>query len=72
MLYLGSAIAATRGEAQLAADLYRHAVANGAYRPDRFRRDPLFDPVRNAPVFVQAIQDTRVPGSYLPEEDTGW
>lgn len=68
MLYLGSALAAARGDAGLASEMYRQAVQNHAYQPDRFRWDPLFDPVRNDPGFLQAVYDTRAPGSFATEE----
>jgi tetratricopeptide (TPR) repeat protein len=55
------------GEAGAAARLFRRAVKGHAWRPDRFRDDPLFDPVRNDPEFLQAIYDTRVPGSFREE-----
>lgn len=68
MLYLSSSLAALRGDADDAARLFRAAVERGAYRPDRFRNDPLFDPVRNDPVFLQAVYDTRTPGAFRGED----
>lgn len=67
LLYLAAALSARRGEAGAAARLFRHAVKRRAWRPDRFRGDPLFDPVRNDPEFLQAIYDTRIPGSFREE-----
>jgi tetratricopeptide (TPR) repeat protein len=67
MLYLASSLAARRGDAETAARLFREAAQRGAYRPDRFRSDPLFDPVRNAPEFLQAVYDTRTPGAFAAE-----
>lgn len=67
LLYQAAALSARRGEAGAAARLFRRAVKGHAWRPDRFRSDPLFDPVRNDPEFLQAIYDTRVPGSFREE-----
>jgi len=69
LLYLAASLAARRGDAADAARLFRDAVARGAYRPDRFRSDPLFDPVRNEPVFLQAVYDTRTPGAFRPDDE---
>jgi predicted Zn-dependent protease len=64
LLYVAAALAAQRADAAAAASLYRRAFAHGLWQPDRFRHDALFDPVRNEPVFLQAIYDTRVPRAF--------
>ncbi len=69
-LYLAAALAASRGDAQAAAQAYRLAVDNDAWKPDRFRHDAHFDPVRNDLTFLQAVYDSRVPGSFLPSDVT--
>jgi tetratricopeptide (TPR) repeat protein len=63
-LYLASSLAAARGDGAAAAELFRRAVENHAYQPDRFRYDPHFDPVRNDLRFLEVVQETRVPASF--------
>ncbi len=69
-LYMAAAVAAAHGNGPVAGDFYRRAVALGAWHPDRFRHDRAFDPVRNDSAFLQAVYDSRVPGSFLPREDS--
>jgi tetratricopeptide (TPR) repeat protein len=70
-LYLGAAIAASRRDVESAAVLLERALREGPSDPDRFRWDPLFDPVRNEPRVLSIVYAWRVPGALLPERERG-
>lgn len=67
-MYLAAALSASRRDLLSTYLLLERALDEGASDPDRFRWDPLFDPVRNEPRFLEITQRYRVPDSYREEK----
>lgn len=65
--YLRAAAAASRGETESAVALLGRALDLDLVLPDLYRRDPRFDPVRNAPRFQEAVLARRAPGTFRDE-----
>ena len=51
--------------------LFDRAQRSGPSDPDRYRWDPLFDPVRNDPGFLMIAYLWRAPGAFRSEEGDG-
>ena len=68
-LYLGAALEASRGELAPAVLLFDRAQRAGPSDPDRYRWDPLFDPVRNEPAFLRIAYLWRAGDPFPPGED---
>ncbi len=59
---LRAGIAASLGDVDRSIDLWVAAIRRGASNPQRFRVDPLFDPVRHEPRFTEAVHAVGLPG----------
>jgi len=68
-LYLGAALEASRGELAPTVLLFDRAQRAGPSDPDRYRWDPLFDPVRNEPAFLRIAYIWRAGNPFPPGED---
>jgi tetratricopeptide (TPR) repeat protein len=67
-LYLASGVAATLGQAERACDLLEAALRAKPSYPDRYRYDPLFDPLRHDTRFLRVVRRHRLPGLFLEED----
>jgi len=65
-LMLAAALTASEGHVEHALGLWIAALENHPSDPDRPRWDPLFDPVRADPRFVEALLALRVPRTFTP------
>jgi tetratricopeptide (TPR) repeat protein len=68
-LYLGAALEASRGDLVATILLFDRAQRAGPSDPDRYRWDPLFDPVRNDPAFLRIAYLWRAGSPFPPGED---
>ena len=68
-LNLAASLAAREGRVESAVLTLARAFANEPSHPDRYRWDPSFDPIRNDPRFVRAIQELRMADAWVVEEE---
>jgi len=69
-LYLRSALAASRGDVDASMRDLERAIALLASNPDRYRWDPLFDPVRNDLRFLETVHEIRHQGLFQEEDSS--
>jgi tetratricopeptide (TPR) repeat protein len=69
-LYLAAALAAARGEVEVSVSHLALALSHGTGDPERYRRDPHFDPIRNDPRFVRAVHALFLPNTFVEEESS--
>jgi cytochrome c-type biogenesis protein CcmH/NrfG len=62
--YLLASIAAVRGDVDAACGHLEVSLDLRPSWPERYRRDPAFDPVRNDRRFVEAVRSRRLPGAF--------
>ncbi|MFN8176430.1 MAG: tetratricopeptide repeat protein [bacterium] len=63
-LYLYAEIAAARGDVPETVKRLEQALAAGPSNPDRYRKEPRFDPVRADLRFVHLVRDRRFPSAF--------
>jgi tetratricopeptide (TPR) repeat protein len=69
--YVQAAIAAQEGDVPAAVESLARSLECGPAWPDRFRRDPLLDPVRNDIRFQALVVERRVPGLFRTSDAPG-
>lgn len=67
-LYLASGVAAALGQTERACELLDAALRIGLSDPDRYRYDPLLDPLRHDARFLQVVRHHRFPGLFREED----